>query len=698
MHGKVSLLKRPGRRRDERGAVAIMIAVTLTGICVITAMVMDFGLARLDRQIDRSAADAATLAGLHALNKGDGIPHSFAGVCAAVRYLKANDRRFSGINEANGWTDALGAATGNGCASTSLSLKACRPSDKSTWAKWAWSGNSGDLAVDVTIQSGFTFSGASTLPEDALAASSADTADVTQRGCDTLAVTIHQSRQPGLGSLATSSRLNTVVRSVGRVTPSPGDSAPAMLLLKRTGCPALSIASSGAGSGSQIHVFGAITSTGVSMPGTIHADTDGSGCTGGSNSNVFIGSQSDGIVAYAAPMVGNPTSPDPAKPGLITSVAAANALPSNYIRDSLSNVYGSSALSSGGTKNEVSARPLITRKMIDQRYFTAVNGAITAASGVFASGASGPPAGWKKFPASVNACKPTQAQINALNLTVADSMYVDCSGAFIGDSTGTTFNAGRMYFRGFVNPASSTNLLMPNAHHVYLGNHSNNADAMTLGSGGQFQMNTAGNLDALGHCSTGQNASKAVLMVRYGAVKESNNSWLRMCRTTAILMGGSATGCVPSTFGTAPTSTPCPGINSGRGTGHFTQTGGNIDWTAPDSIDTTLDVVTKKPLPAAIPLWEDPNGPEDLALWAESATSSSDKFVMTGGGFFNVRGVFMLPNAEPFTLSGGSALDLTNAQFIATSIELNGGAKITMKVDPNSAVVLPDLDLVGLIR
>ena len=54
------------------------------------------------------------------------------------------------------------------------------------------------------------------------------------------------------------------------------------------------------------------------------------------------------------------------------------------------------------------------------------------------------------------------------------------------------------------------------------------------------------------------------------------------------------------------------------------------------------------------------------------------------------------PPAPAPTVPGG--LNLTNAQYIASSIELNGGAQITMSVDPNSAVTLPELGLVGLIR
>ena len=72
---------------------------------------------------------------------------------------------------------------------------------------------------------------------------------------------------------------------------------------------------------------------------------------------------------------------------------------------------------------------------------------------------------------------------------------------------------------------------------------------------------------------------------------------------------------------------------------------------------------------------------------------------MGGSGIFKVRGVFMVPNADPFTIGGGSTMDLTNAQFVASSIALNGvNTSITMSVDPNSAVSLPRLSLVGLVR
>jgi hypothetical protein len=189
--------------------------------------------------------------------------------------------------------------------------------------------------------------------------------------------------------------------------------------------------------------------------------------------------------------------------------------------------------------------------------------------------------------------------------------------------------------------------------------------------------------------------SKGTFFVKTGSLAQSGSGTLRLCRTTAFLLGGQNDGCVPATPGTAPTATPCTGT---MGTGQFTQTGGNIDWTAPNSLDQTLDTVTSTSIPAAVTAWADPNGPEDLALWSESGTNTSTTYNMNGSGLFNVRGVFMVPNAEPFKISGGAGMNLDNAQYIVTSIELNGGTQITMKVDPNSAVTLPDLGYVGLIR
>jgi len=691
-------MNRPaGPERDERGAVAIIVALTMTTLLVVAAMVLDFGLVRIDRQIDRTVADAATLAGLHGLNTGDGAPHPNVGVCTAAQYLKVNNSRFSGANENAGWSNGLGAATGNGCTDTTLRNKICKATDKSTWAKWSWSGTSQGVTLQVTIENGYDLA----LPtnqyaEDALPATTGDNGGSAYQGCDNLAVTISQSRTPGLGSLATTSDLQTAIRSVGRFQVVPGDSAPAMLLLKRTGCPVLVAGS--AGGGSKIQVFGAVATdgSGKTQPGTIHSDSNGVGCTGSNNGWIFGGRAADGIVAYAAPLASNQSTPDPSKPGSITAVAIVDGISGTPVRDTADNVYGSAALNgTGGTKVEVSGRSLVTRGLVDERYFPGIKPAISSASTMFTSGASGPPAnGWDKV---LSACNPTAAEVAAVNVGAGanTSLYVNCAGGFTGntlDNGGITLNAGTIYFRGSVAPGANTAMRLPNAHHVYVGNHTNSADAITLSNGRSLQVNTAGNLNSTsGNCSTGQRPSKSVLFVRHGAFKQTAGL-LRMCRTTTIMMSGRSDGCVPLTSGTAPSALPCAGAAGG---GEYTQNGGDIDWTAPDTLDQTLEPGTGNPTAGALAAWHDVNGPEDLALWSETSTSSS----MAGGGIFQVRGVFMAPNAAPFEIKGGGVQDLTNAQYIASSISLSGnGATLKMSVDPNSAVTVPDQGLVGLVR
>lgn len=693
------------RRQDERGAVALIVAFLMTTLLVITALVLDFGLVRIDRQIDRSAADAATMAGLYALNPGDGQSHPYAGVCAAVRYLKSNGDRFSTVNDSAGWTNGIGAATANGCTDTTLRNKVCKPSDKATWARWSWNGTFRDVDLTVTIESGYDLAVNNFWDEDGLAATTGDNGDAAKAGCDNLAVTITQSREPGLGTLATSSDLTTAVRSVGRVKVTPGSAAPAMLLLKRTGCPTLNTGSN-AGS-SWIRVYGAVSSDGLNrtQPGTIHSDSDGVGCNGSNNSWVYGGLANNGIVAYAAPQAANQTLADASKPGVISSYAVTLGLSGGVVRDNLSYVHGAGGINetAPGTSADVTGRALVTRSLVDNRYFTGVKGAITAANTVFISASSSAPAGWVRFPASVSdKCKPTQAQINALSLTSTSKLWIDCTAnsGFGGPGTGASNNisipAGTVYFRGVVAPSAT--LSLPNAHHVYVANTTDRADALSISNNTGFQVNNAaGNLSGT-NCSTGTLASKSILFVRTGQFKQTGGT-LRMCRTTAILMGGKTDGCVPATQGAAPMTAPCTGATSTTGTSQFAQTGGDIDWTAPDTINATQDA-SGNTLAAATTAWQSVDGPEDLALWSESFGSSSNpSYSMSGGGVFNVRGVFMMPNADPLKLSGSATLDLRNAQFIATSLALSSNnTTVKMAVDPNSAVTLPDQGVVGLVR
>ena len=89
MHSRVT--RRPHEPRSEEGAVAILMALCMGILLIVTALVLDFGVIRVDRQVDKSAADAASVAGLHALNTGDAKPHPAVGVCTALRFLRKTE-------------------------------------------------------------------------------------------------------------------------------------------------------------------------------------------------------------------------------------------------------------------------------------------------------------------------------------------------------------------------------------------------------------------------------------------------------------------------------------------------------------------------------------------------------------------------------------------------------------------------------
>lgn len=689
------------RRSDERGAIAIIVAISMVAVLVAIGMALDFGLVRVDRQVDKSAADAATFAGLEGLDSGDGNAHPYKGICTAIRYLNQNNARFSGVSDASGtWTDGAGGAVGGPvCSNTALLSSICAAGNLSTWARFTWTGTFQGTALTVKIQSGYALPDPA-FDEDTLPAAVSD-ADDYAGGCDQLAVIVTQNRKPGFGSLATSGQLSSTIRSVGRVTSVPGGAAPAMLLLKRTGCPILQTGSNSGGS--HVYVLGALSTNGLSQPGTIHADSDGTSCTGGSNQNIFLGKAGNGIVAFAAPSVANPAVADPAKPGLISSVAAGNGITGGVVRDSNDNVCGSNLLATAAAipatpclapRKDVVGRGLVTRRLVDDRYLAAVRTIVATGNATIASHSG--------FVTPPGNCTPTQAQIdNTPGLNSNADVFIDCT-ANGGFTAPVTIPGKRFVFAGSVKPAAGT-LSLPDAQKVYIvGDPAK--DAIALGNGTGFSMHSSGNLSG-GRCSnapTGSATDKAILYVKSGDLKETGGL-LQLCYTTAVMGGGTTTGpagCLPTTSGIAPTATPCPGgANGGNGDGQLSQTGGDVDWTAPNRYD-VMTLSDGSPDPARAPEWSDPNGPEDLAFWSESyGGNSNPTYNMAGGGILHIVGVYMVPNADPFTISGGAGQSLTNAQYVATSISLNGtNTSITMGVDPNSAVTLPRLALIGLVR
>ena len=659
------------RRVDERGAVAIIVALSMVALVVASAMVIDFGAARLDRQGNKAAADAAVTAGMQGLDGDTGEIYSLRGVCAALDYLKANEPALSSL----AWTDCTDA--------TKLDM-VCNPASPTgpIVRQFAASAN----GYEVLIQSPYNLTDPPSFPEEtSKPALAADRGDPALKGCDQIAVIVTESRKPGLGSLATSSDLVTTVRSVGRVAVSAGDIAPALLLLERNDCGVLTVGS--AGSPSRIQVAAS-----PPMPATIHSDSTATGadCGNGPNQQLFQGKQANGAVAYGTGTLS----------GLITSVATANGRPANIVADDPSNVYGTTSVypATGGTTTPIQGRRQVTRKLIDRRYLPGVTSSVISAYGQWNLNHSSP-TGYTRY-----GC-PSSSDMTAMaGMTASQSVYIDCPGSGI-TLTGS-IGAGRIYFHGFIKGGA---LAMPNATQVYIDNTNDsgsrdNANAISLNNNQAFCVRATSCDTAnptTGQCSTtptGIPASRAQLIIRRGAIAgNGTDSLLRLCSTTVIMEGGqlgsgtsaSPGGCLPTSYGIAPTATPCGPSTAGDGP---ISTQGATDWTAPnaygDMVAAGLTTAQQQTL------WD---GGEDLALWTETF-GDGPTYKMAGGGNLHVAGVFMVPNAFPFSISGGGLQDLTNAQFITRSFAVDGGAILKMAVDPYNAVPLPELNPFTLVR
>ncbi len=668
---RMATFRRRSRRGDEHGAVAIAVALSLTSLLVVTAMVLDFGLARLDRQQARLAADSAVMSGLQAADGGSDAVFTFQGVCAARAFLQAN------LSELSGLPTGICASP-----STTATCNPANPNDPATKAVYQGTTSSGGITSTVIIKSPYLETDGN-FPEESYASVAPDSS--LENGCDQIGVIITQSRRPAFGSLATSGDLTFTIRSVGRVKSGAGDTAPALLLLERTGCTVLTVGS--AGSPSRIKVYGSGPTA-----GTIHADSNatGAGCGSNPNQQVLQGKQADGIVAYGSP---SPTG----AAGIISSVAAANGVSAAIVSDSPANVYGTTATSelSVGPRYPVVGRRLVTRRPVDERYLGGVRAASQAAYSEWGKNPAAPAGYSQRFGCPTPANMATMAA-----MTAAQSVYIDCPGSS-GITLDGSIGAGKIYFHGFI---KGGNLSMPNATEVYIDDEAPSGSAISLGNNNGFCIRSSQCASfAVGTCASTPTGglSQARLVVRRGTLN-STAGLLRMCNTRVILQGGhegngtagNPGACLPSSDGTAPTATPCPGAGpAAKGTGQLDLSGAT-DWTAPNRYgDMTAAGLTPAQQQAA---WD--NG-EDLALWAESmGTTSNPTFKMAGNGSLHVNGVFMTPNALPFTISGGVAQDLTNAQFIARGFAVDGGATLTMRVDPNNAVTLPQLGPFLLVR
>lgn len=659
------LSERKASHEGERGAVLVIVAMSMVAIMLIVALVIDFGFVRNTRQSNKSDADVAVTAGLHGLESADGIPRPWAGVCAAATYALAN--RSDGASLAPSYADGDGnVITGNPCADPARLNQPCvpptpaTPTAKTTWARMLLTDPDG---LQIDIRSGYVTPDPD-FPEDAASYVGDDGASIWG-GCDQLAVIVTEGDAAYFGGVAGSGGYDTRIRSVGRVTiGSITSEVVALLLLEQTECQTLVTS----GNNTFVHVratpIGAPT-----RPGLIHANSNGTtGCSG--SSRAIEGSSACSAITNcgtAGPSIvaGNVSAAIPGRVG----VRAVSAAPSFATTPSCPDP---AAPTSGCTISPApSDRGLVTRESVDARYLQrARNLKATASTETGRSSASATAAGYAVFANCNTGTLPVDGA-GRTSSAVAGSSRIFISGncsasTVLFDSTITD-----IVISGSLSVGSGGILEAPSVRRFFVRNG--------VGVQGTLSVNRGTSSSCAARTSAAPSAVTA-FVVSSGPLDGGAQTDLRMCSTFLFL----ADGPLPTVNGTAPANNTSTGrINLGAQT--------RLDWTAPNQ--------TSLAIPNTDPLYDDF---EDLALWTEfSGSCSAGSGPGIGGqGSVTATGIFFLPNACPFNIAGGGSGAVINAdaQFIVRRMRLSGTVALTMAPNPANAVPTPKFETFSLVR
>jgi hypothetical protein len=656
-----SLLRAGWRRRagDEQGAVLVMCVLALTGLLIVAGLVVDIALVRTDRQQNKSAADVAVAAGMRSLEIS-GYPAPFRGVCEAVKYLKLNHPELSAMT--GYYTD--GAAPPNGIPGDPClpnapeQFRLCAANAQATWAWYHGTADGGRVTVDV--KNGYNMSDGSFVDEPL---SSTDIGDPKLGNCDNFAVIITESETAGFGRLASQAPTTTRTRSVGRISQSFNSQAIiALLLLERHDCNVLSFN----GTNSAVQVRGHEL-----RPGIIHADSigDGDNC----NNKVLNGVSASTGSGYAGPSIlaeaaETGVSPDPPAPGAVSVTALSPMIPGESAMPARAATACPSTVKGGGNVTTPYTCPIgSTRKgriNVDILYRTRMMAlradAVTKTSWNPAQIADAVATdGWTYY----DRCNDVPATVTARKV------FIHCA----------TFNNAVTF--SYIDPAveqqvvfdgtvsGSNNMTFLNRTKLYIANGLSR-------SGGTFNVNTGG----AATCPSGTRANSAKIVIAKGGFSSTGSSALHLCNTAVLMgddshQGGSCPNlpAIPTTHDVAPYDNCFNGSISLSG-------GGALDWTAPNATATG----TTWDSPASQPYLDNFEG---LAFWTETAGNANS---LSGGGSNNMVGIFFLPNADSFHITGnGGQVIESDAQFIVRKLEMGGNGVLRMKPNDRDAISFP---------
>jgi hypothetical protein len=637
---------------DERGAVLVLGAFVLVMLLLIAGLVVDVALVRTDRQQNKSAADVAVTAGLRNLELG-GYPAPFRGVCEALKFLQANSSEMAGLTGSITWGNGT-AVTGDPCSTTSTYWQhLCVPNTPSSWAKYSGTAQGGRITVeiwngyDLTSDGGFNDE-----PPGGV-----DDGESPLGGCDNLAVIISESEQPSFARAAFGGMMGSRIRTVGRITQTWDVRAVvALLLLERNDCDSLTFN----GTNAAVEVMGFGT-----HPGIIHSDSIGNGddC----NHQILNGAAvtTGGTPPYNGPAIlaDSAETGSPPATGQVSVSALAGligAVPSRAATPCPSTVKGASndpaipytCVTGSSRKGRINVDVLYRSRMKTLQADAAAKTALSSA-----------PAGYTSY----NNC-------NAVPATVtAQKVWINCNQF----NNAVTFSSTvkEIIFTGSISGSQGMTFVEPDF--IYVGNGLSR-------TGGTLNVNTGSSTNCTDRFAADRSKTTK-LVVANNAFSTSGGANLHLCGTMVLL--GDSTGAstnqpaIPSTDGVDPYDNAYDGIISLSG-------GGSLDWTAPNASSTPMEWNKT----ASQPYLDDF---EDLAFWTEASDSSS----LSGGGTNNMVGVFFLPNANPFNITGnGGQVIESNAQFIVRKLKMGGNGVLKMRPNPDDAISVPYFSNFALVR
>jgi hypothetical protein len=660
------------RHRGEQGAVAVIVAFSMSALLVVAGLVVNLGLARTDKLTNKSYTDAAATAGIRgadALNNGQ--LHPFAGACTALAYLQANDRDLAVLSKS--WKKGDGTTIADPCGSAPMLSALCVPNSPASWAWFSGTALGGRITVD--IKTGYATPDSTPIfpggpPFDA--AGSGDPSNVAAGSCDQLAVIMHQTEHPGFGKGAKASDVVVATRSVGRET-GGGDSpfGAAFVLMEQHACRVLQVTGTG-----KVSVHG----NGV-IPGSIHADSLGDGCSAGDK--IFYIDQGSALIKANKAVTGSAG-------GIITTTAlsgAAGAVPAN----AYSQVPWVCAEQSTGLCSAPTGAPMIGRAPADKRYSVGVRNAMSLAAAQYTKGSlPAPPPGSTLANVAYYVmpnCSPTLAQVTAVAAQTA--IFFDCPGGVSISNSGAAFafpNATDFVVNGPLSISSGASLSLPLAVRVYIKGVVGGAGVSATGSFIRINQGASYTPPPGSGCPARAAAAASQVVIGNGSFTVGAGSNAAMCNVTLLMADGSGFGgstnlcpvpipTVPPGTGQIPTNNTCGG--------YFNISGSSaLDWNGPNRVSGQAQASDWANL-------------EDLAFWSETSSANS---TIGAGGSVQVTGVFFLPNAV-FTISGAGIQNISaNAQFISRRLIVGGSALIDLDPIATDVVTTALTPTFGLVR